>query len=123
MNAGIDNDDLEHLLRRYEPSAPSSSLRARVLHGSPDAGRAWPWAVAAAALLATTIWLHGSRNRVLQEPLIDDVSSSHTEEALLTDMLGGGDEARRIAERIVALEEAARETGAVATSGSNGGRQ
>jgi hypothetical protein len=121
MKPGTDNEDLEHLLQRYEPAPPASSLRARVLGARPDTKRAWPWALSAAALLAMTVWLHGSRDRVLQEPVIGDVSSPRTEEALLVDMLGGGDDARAIARTIVALDDAAgRDAEAIGTMGTTG---
>ena len=49
--------DIEDLLRRYRPSGPPPELRARVLANEAAAGRTWPWAAAAAALLAATMGL------------------------------------------------------------------
>ncbi len=115
------DDDLEQLLQRYEPAAPPSSLHARVLGTRPAAQRAWPWVVSAAALLAMTVWLHASRDRELQEPLIGNAPSPRAEEALLIEMLGGSDDARAIARTIVALDDAAQRNAApVGTTGTTG---
>ena len=48
--------DIEELLNRYRPGAPPPDLWNRISK-SP---RTWPWAVAAAALLAITLGLHGA---------------------------------------------------------------
>jgi hypothetical protein len=115
------DDDLERLLRRYEPAPPPASLRARALGARPDARRAWPWAAAAAAMLAAIVWLHGARARVLEQSEIDGPPRSREEEALLTDMLGGSDEARAIARTIVALDDASgRDAEIVGTTGTSG---
>lgn len=54
----MNDDDLERLLRGYRPAAPRAALRERVMDAGPAPGRTWPWAAAAAALLAATIGLH-----------------------------------------------------------------
>jgi hypothetical protein len=47
-------DPIEGALRRYRPSGPPAMLRDRVLAQDMPA-RVWPWAAAAAALLAVTL--------------------------------------------------------------------
>ena len=114
------DDDLERLLQRYEPAAPPASLRARAIGARTEAKPAWPWAVAAAALLAMTVWLHGART-LLPTPAGADTPSSYGEEALLAEMLGGTDDARAMARTIVALDDASqREASAVGTTGTTG---
>jgi len=49
------DSDLESRLRRYRPAGPAPDLRERVLTRSPQVRRTWPWAVAAAALLAIAV--------------------------------------------------------------------
>jgi hypothetical protein len=58
----MDDRDLERLLARYRPADPPADLRAHALARAPigDAGRTWPWAVAAAALLAISVGLHAA---------------------------------------------------------------
>jgi hypothetical protein len=51
-------DPIEDTLRRYRPSGPPATLRDRVL--APPVGRTWPWAAAAAALLAVTLGLQAA---------------------------------------------------------------
>lgn len=56
--------DLENLLRRYRLSPPNAGLWEEITK-SPNrqiakSDRAWPWAVAAAALLAITVGLHAA---------------------------------------------------------------
>jgi hypothetical protein len=43
---------IDELLARYRPAGPPEHLRARVLAAQQPVRRAWPWAAAAAALLA-----------------------------------------------------------------------
>jgi hypothetical protein len=58
----MDDRELEEVLGRYRPRGPSSDLRQSVLAGRP--GRVWPWAVAAAALLAMTIGFSSAAERL-----------------------------------------------------------
>jgi hypothetical protein len=58
-------DPIEDALRRYRPSGPPASLRDRVL--VPPVGRTWPWAAAAAALLAVTLGLQAATGATWQE--------------------------------------------------------
>jgi hypothetical protein len=60
----MDDRDLEEILRRYLPRGPSSSLRDAVLAREPQSQRVWPWAVAAAALLAATVGLWRAADRL-----------------------------------------------------------
>ncbi len=53
----MNDQDLQALLRRYQPVGPPPGLRARVFAGR-SGPRAWPWLSAAAALLAATLGLH-----------------------------------------------------------------
>lgn len=58
----MNDEDLEALLVRTRPRGPSAGLRARIL-ARPAAlatKRAWPWAVAAAALLIATLLLQSA---------------------------------------------------------------
>ena len=61
------DEDIERLLSRAQPVGPRPELRARILSRRPP-GRAWPWAVAAAAMLALTTLLQAgaaaARDRV-----------------------------------------------------------
>ena len=52
----MDDRQVEDLLKRYRPAGPPDSLRERCLTPS-SAARVWPWAAAAAALLAITVGL------------------------------------------------------------------
>jgi hypothetical protein len=56
------SDPIEGALRRYRPSGPPAALRDRVL--APPVGRTWPWAAAAAALLAVTLGAGGDAARI-----------------------------------------------------------
>ena len=55
----MNDNELDDLLRRVRPAGPPPELRARILASRP-ARPAWPWAAAAAALLALTIGLQWS---------------------------------------------------------------
>jgi hypothetical protein len=61
----MNDEQLEQRLRRVRPAGPSAELRARIMSARP-AARAWPWAVAAAALLALAVSLQVSAGRVLE---------------------------------------------------------
>jgi hypothetical protein len=103
--------DVERLLRRYRPADPAQSLDERIagLAGAPTRRepRAWPWAAAAAALLAITVGLHASVRSPANEPSTDpgfteDVSSLAAE-------FGGAPAAHRLAESMLLREAAERE--------------
>ena len=100
----MNDSDLEDLLRRYRPVGPPANLRERILSES-RARRVWPWASAAAALLASTLALHFAARletaaadpRVAPDPALRVVEN-------LTDMFGGDAAARHMAE-LVLLEQ------------------
>jgi hypothetical protein len=50
--------EIEVLLRRYRPAGPRPDLRARILADAAPVPRSWPWAAAAAALLAMVCFTH-----------------------------------------------------------------
>ncbi len=86
-----EHDDrvVEALLRRYRPmDAPPAAI----------VGRTWPWAVAAAALLAITIGLHGA--------VIIGAMPAAADPAPLAYALGGDDVARQVAQFIVSSPRA-----------------
>ena len=58
----MNDEQLDDLLRHVRPAGPPPELRARIL-GARRSPRAWPWAVAAAALLALTVGLQVSTMR------------------------------------------------------------
>ena len=114
-----EDDELESLLRRYEPAGPPASLRSRVIAASVRGPRTWPWAVAAAALVASTVWLHDTTERTVNAQTMDSAVTPAVN--VLADLMGGGDEARLTAQRIIAMDEAARlNAQPVGTAGSEG---
>jgi hypothetical protein len=97
-----DDREIETLLRRYQPVGPAPSLRARIVSPMIRERRAWPWVAAAAALLAATVGLHVSTSRLGRQmqpsESIDERAAAIAE---LQQSLGGGDEARQVAELVV----------------------
>ena len=97
----MDDRQVEDLLKRYRPAAPPDSLRERCLTPSRHA-RVWPWATAAAALLAITVGLEaaaaGAMARVDVVVAPDPTAQAIAE---LAEALGGDAAARRVAEQIV----------------------
>lgn len=105
------DEDLERRLRRYEPVSPPASLRARIVGGRTNRRRTWPWAAAAAALLAVTVWLASSAERVMQR--IDgnvDVAASQrsVEVEALAEMIEGSENPRALAEWMIERRDADR---------------
>jgi hypothetical protein len=102
-------DDIEELLRRYQPAGPPPSLHGGIFRNAGDGRRTWPWVAAAAALLAISLALHAASNR-LQSATFENVTE--TARALeiveLEQALGGGPDARDVAERLVQEREAHR---------------
>lgn len=94
----MDDDKVRELIGRYRPVGPSSDLRERALGASTHPTPTWPWAAAAAALLAATVGLHAATNRAIAAvtPPADRLSV----DALATAM-GGTEDARQAAELIV----------------------
>lgn len=94
----------EDLLRKYRPVGPPPGLRSRALQGDASA---WPWAAAAAALLAMVVGLHiairvGAGAAIESSPL---GIKFEDRVAYLTDVMGGGEEAQRLAVLRVSEED------------------
>jgi hypothetical protein len=97
----VDDRQVEDLLKRYQPAGPPASLRTRCLAPLP-VSRVWPWATAAAALLAITFALDaaaadataGAGIVVAPDPAAKAVAE-------LAETLGGDAAARQVAEQIV----------------------
>ena len=103
-----DDNDLENLLRRYEPVGPSASLRARVV-GARTSSRTWPWAAAAAALLALSVWLGASAERLMQRNEVDVAASQRLREVnALTEIIGDAENPRALAEWMIERRDADR---------------
>jgi len=93
----MDDEKVHELLGRYRPVRPPAGLRARALADPMRVPRSWPWAAAAAALLAATVGLHVAANRAIGR--IAPPAAMAAEEALAAAM-GGDDEAREAAQLI-----------------------
>jgi hypothetical protein len=96
--------DIESLLRRYRPMAASHGLGDRITQ-SPNrqitkSDRTWPWAVAAAALLAISVGLHAT---VPPAPDTSPLVDAQRVQAI-ADELGGSPESQVMAEWIVRQE-------------------
>lgn len=93
----MDEDKVRELLDRYRPAGPPPELRRLALRpAAPD--RIWPWAAAAAVLLAATVAIHFATSdaiRRLALPTVDTTSA-------LAEAMGGDEEARNVARAIVA---------------------
>lgn len=105
-----DDVDVKELLRRYRPIDPPAELRTRILTSlrEPPVRRAWPWAVAAAALLALTLAsrVAADRETAKADPPMTSAAEARARAADdLAEMLGGDDDARRLAEFILAEQE------------------
>ena len=97
----MNDDNLERLLRRYEPIAPSASLRARIV-GTHGSRRAWPWAVAAAALVVLTVGLQAASARLLLDTAGAVQPNPRTEEVdALATMMGEVDDPRAAAKQMI----------------------
>lgn len=93
--------EIQDVLRRYRPTGPSPDLRARVLCGATSVGRTWPWAAAAAVLLAATVYLHVSANRIVLRAVDLPTSAEAAAIDALAEMFGGDSRARSMAELVV----------------------
>ena len=94
----MDDDKVWELIGRYRPVGPPDALRARALASPVPAARTWPWAAAAAALLAATVGFHTAANRAIAA--VAEPADPLSMEAL-ADLMGGTEEARRAAELII----------------------
>jgi hypothetical protein len=100
----MQDQDIENLLRRYRPAEPSDALFDQITK-SPDheiTKSTWPWAVAAAALLAISVGLHAV---VVPAPEASVPVDPARLQAII-DELGGGPESRILAESIARREAA-----------------
>ena len=96
----MDEEQVRELLGRYRPVGPVKTLRQRALAPRVRAlAPAWPWAAAAAALMAASVGFHVATNRAAVGHALPPSPAS--EEALTT-ALGGDEEARSVARSIVA---------------------
>ena len=98
----MNDDDVVRLLQQYRPVGPPGDLRGRVLRTSSEPRRAWPWLVAAGLLLALAIGAQTASMRARSElaRLVTPVQAD-PELTALEEALGGGPDARALAERML----------------------
>src|SRR5436190_1750654 len=79
--------EIEELLSRYRPAGPTTDLANQIstFPHSHISKSSWPWAVAAAALLAITIGLHGA---VVRAPDASSIVDAQRVQAI-SEELGG----------------------------------
>ena len=94
----MDDERVRDLLGRYHPTGPPADLRERALTVSSKPPRTWPWAAAAAALLAATVGFHAAANRAIAT--VAERADPLSVEALAA-LMGGTEEARRASALIV----------------------
>jgi hypothetical protein len=116
----VDDRQVEELLRRYRPAAPPESLRERCVP-APRLAPVWPWATAAAALLAITFALEAAATDAMASAGVA-VAPDTTEQAAaqLAETLGGDDASRRLAKQVIG-DEMRRDQEAVSTSAAPAG--
>ena len=100
----MNDDRLEDLLRQVRPTGPPPGLRARIT-APRRVQRVWPWALAAAAMLFISVALHASASAAAAQAMGERVDQTEPAIASLTEMLGGGVDARATSELIVASEQ------------------
>jgi hypothetical protein len=98
----MDDDRIDQVLRQVQPAGPPPHLRARILAARRPVRRSWPWAAAAAALLALTVWLRGA-DANLAAALAPPPSAWDAERTALAGLLGGDAVAQAVADQIVTL--------------------
>ena len=96
----MNDDQIEALLRRYRPIVRRLDIPRLPDSPATRVARTWPWAIAAAALLAIAIGRHAAA--WTSAPPASDARQI----AAIADQLGGGTEGRAVAEWIVAQERA-----------------
>ncbi len=111
----MDDREIERILSRYQPVSPSSELRARALAAGEPRERIWPWAAAAAALLAATVGFDSASHQ-LREPIHLGPDERDIVRRELTDALGGDDLARTRVEIMLAAQDALSQTAASTTT-------
>jgi hypothetical protein len=94
--------DIDSLLRRYRPAEPNGDLWNHITNSPnhPITKSSWPWAVAAALLLAISVGLHAA---VLPPPETSSLVDAARVQAIV-DQLGGSPENRTMAEWIASRE-------------------
>jgi hypothetical protein len=120
----LDQNDsaIERRLRQYRPAGPSDSLRERCLT-PPREVRVWPWATAAAALLAIAFGLQIVSARAVTSADLAAGPASRDSAAVMAalgDAVGDGAAARPLTELIV-VEELQRSLDPEATARPGGG--
>ena len=114
---------LDALLRRYQPLSPPPGLRARIAD-APSSQRTWPWAAAAAAVLAAVVGLQTLSDRLVQVSAAPE--SDRAIEDLASIIVGndndnGNGDSRRLAELIVADQHVRAELSRQRQGGDAGG--
>ncbi len=113
-------EGLEARLRRYRPSAPPASLRARIVAAERRARREWlVWVPAAAVVLLTIVlqvWTSSTYRRIESRVDAGRVAERNAVIERTAEALGGGDDARREAEWLAAQGE--RDAAAAPVAGS-----
>lgn len=115
--------DLERCLRRYAPLAPPAHLRRRLFDHETSPRRAWPWAAAAAAMLAAAVGLSSLTGSVIEPLDVDtDAAQRLIEIESLAAMVDDAQNPRAVAEWMIELRDAERalerSSYVVATTGS-----
>jgi hypothetical protein len=101
----MNDHELEESLLKYRPAEPAADLARRITASTDQipAKPIWPWAIAAAALLAVTVGLHGVG---LAGTPDDPHAALQREIADVTASLGGDPLDRTVAVLIVQRERA-----------------
>jgi hypothetical protein len=100
----VDERQVEDLLKRCRPAGPPDSLRERCL-APPRLAPVWPWATAAAALLAIAIGLQSAVATAMAGANIPPaMDTSAQAAAVMAEALGGDEAARQAAERFIDQE-------------------
>lgn len=119
--SGNEDTKIEELLSRYRPADPRSDLWVQISTFPPSQifKSTWPWAVAAAALLAITVGLHAAVVAAPESSLLVDAARVQA----IVDELGGGPENRTVAESIAHREAMLEQERVARTSGAEAERQ
>ena len=117
-----EDPEIEELLSRYRPAEPRADLWVQIStfpnSQISKSERIWPWAVAAAALLAVSVGLHAA---VVPPPEPSLVDAARVQ--AIADELGGGADSRLMAEWIAGREAASERERQALISSTEPGRQ
>ena len=118
---GKQDTEIEELLSRYRPAEPRSDLWDQIstFPHSQMSKSTWPWAVAAAALLAVSIGLHAAVAPAPETSVVVDA----TRVQAIADELGGSSGSRIIGEWIARREAMAERERLAAASAREPERQ